>query len=467
MGPRPSARVLGALALAGALAGAPAGAAEPEGKPWTLEALQAAAEAADPRVLAAAAELARRRGAAAEARAATTPSVAWTLGVTAPTPELRNDPARLDDVAPGSRLRDGDLGAFAFTGHLGADLSWPVYGFGRLEARREAAERTTAAGLEAARAAKARAARDAAEVFWAWQLARRAAQALDEDDRQLAGARERLERLVEQGPGPATAQDLAHVEVLRAELASSRTRVVAARDVALEAARAIAGLPTGAPFALAPAAVEPPTVTLAPLQRYVELALEGRGDVAAAREALRAREAELVARRRASWPELVVTGFADLNWSPSATPQTNPFAWDPYNRLAAGLGVALRGNLELAQARAHRAQAEAEADRARAEVERVTRAARLEVALAHAGLRAALDRTARLRDQEAAARRWLAHAEQAFDAGRSGARPVLEAAQAAARAAAARLEAAHDAQVGLADLTLAVGEEARPAPPVN
>src|SRR5689334_8857195 len=114
--------LLAALALAAAVAGAPAEkawAAEPEAKPWTLEALQAAAMAAEPRALAAAADLAAQRGRAAQARGSRSPRVNWWVGALGPVGALRNDPDRPDDAQPGLPLRD-DPGLLSFTGHAGA-----------------------------------------------------------------------------------------------------------------------------------------------------------------------------------------------------------------------------------------------------------------------------------------------------------------------------------------------------------
>ena len=440
-----------------AAAGAPADA---EARPWTLGALQAAAQAADPRVLSAAAELARMRAAEAEARAARLPALAWTLEATGPVPELTNDPNRLDDVAPGSRLRTGELGNAGVQTHLGIDASWPIFTFGKLDAREGAAERGTAASSEAARAVRARAARDAAEIYWGYQLARRQIAVFDEADRQLAGAHDRVEGLLEQGSRQVSKQDLAQLELVRAEMAGRRAEANAARDLALESGRMVAGQAPEATFAFAVAPLEPPALSLAPLSRYVEVSLARRAEVAAARERVRAREAAALARHRAWYPDLLAIGYADLNWTGSSTPQTNPFAYDPYNRLWGGVGLALRGAVDFGRSPAA-AQAEAEVEKARAELELASRGARLEVARAHTALRAAVERAARLREEEAAARRWLAQAEVSFDAGVANAQAVLFAALATTRAGVERLAAARDAQLALADLTLAVGEDPR------
>jgi outer membrane protein, multidrug efflux system len=447
-----------ALAIALSVPATAQAAGDAEPKPWTLEALTQAAQAADPRVLAAAAELSRLRAVEEETRAGHRPTLDWTVSAE-PVPQLRNDPDHLDAVPSWSRLRNGELGGLGVHTHAGANLTWPVYTFGRVEAHEHAAQRAAAASGAQTEAARARAARDAAEIFWGWQLARRGMASLDETDRQLAGARERVDKLLGEGSRQVTKQDLAQLDVMRAELATRRAEAIAARELALEAGRALVGLPSDAAFAFAVAQLEPPAAQLAPVGHYTDAALSLRPELGAARDTIAAREATSLARRRTLYPELLVTGYVDLNWTGSNTPQTNPFAWDPYNRLWAGLGVALRGSLDPWRPTAQLRQGEAEIAKARAELEVVERMVRLEVVRAHSALRAAQERTARLREEEAAARRWLSQAEAAFDAGLSDAQAVLLAALASARAGAERLAAARDAQLAYADLALAVGED--------
>jgi outer membrane protein, multidrug efflux system len=439
---------------------APAPPAPDDARGWTLEAFTAAAQRADPRALAAAAELSRLRAAESGSRAAGGPTLAWALRADGPVPELKNDPDHLDAVQAGSRLRNGVFGSAGVHGHVGATLDWPVFTFGRASARGAAAAHESAAGEGSAQAARARASRDAAEIFWSWQVARRTLAALEDLDRQLAGARERMDELAGRGSPRVSRRDVAEIDVVRADLGVRRADAAAARDLAMEAGRLAVGAPADAPFAFAAAALDPPPIELQPAPHYADAAAQ-RADVAAAREEVRAREALADARRKELYPELAVVGFADLNWTGSATPQTNPFAYDPWNRLWGGVGLELRGTLDLGRTRAAAVEAEAAVEKARAQADVAARTARLEALRAHAALRSALDRAARLRDEEAAARRWLSQAELSFDAGGTDAQSVLVAALAAARAGAERLAAVRDAHLALADLALASGEDAR------
>jgi len=453
------------LLLALAAAAAPHSAQAPpvdEPKPWTLEAFQAAAQQADPRVIAAAADLQRARGEEEGLRGVGFPVLAYELSGMGPVPEAHNDPDRIDDVRYPSRLRNGILGSFGVTLHLGATLTWPLFTFGKLDAWRNVASRSASASEGLAAAARARAARDAAEVFWSWQAARRAAAGLEEADRQLASARDRVEKLIQQGSTRATKQDVAQLDVVRTELGYRRTEVAAARDLAIEAGRIITGLPVDGPFAFAPTPIEAPPGPLPPLARLEEVALERRPEMAAAQEVLKAREAAVLGRRRAFLPDLALVGRADVNWTGNSTPQTNPFAWDPHNRISALAGLAVQGTLDFGRQSGELKQAQAEVEQARAQVALAARGVRLDVVRAHAALRTAIEKAARMKDQEAAARRWLAQAEFAFDSGLTEAHSVLLAALASARAGAERLSALRDAQVALADLALATGEDPRP-----
>lgn len=453
----------GPLAIALLVGGARMARADADQKPWTLEAFVAAAEEADPEVLSAVADLQRLRGVEAGVSSERRPSLDWNLSFSGPTPEARNDPAALDSVPPASRLGNGVMGSWSVWTHLDVNLAWPIYTFGRSEAAGAAAKLDVSAARVGTRAARARAARRAAEVYWDYQVARRGVVGLEETDRQFSSARERTERLLATGSTQVSKKDLAQIDVARALCATYRARAVAARDLALEMGRTLVGLQPDAPFAFASAPLDPTPVQLPSLPRSIETALAQRPELMAARDRLRAREAAARAKRRGWYPELVATGDLELNSTPSRTTQTNPFAWDPHNRETVSVGLALRGRIDPWRLSAESVEGDAEVAMVRAEVERITRALRFDVARAHSTLRSAQERMARAKDLEAAARRWLALAEASFEERRVNVESVLIAAVAVARISAMRNETGRDAHLAQEDLRVAMGVDLRGA----
>lgn len=454
-----SATLRAALLAALALASPRAVPADPA--PLGLEALQAAARAADPRVRQAGAALAKMRALRAQADAARFPHIELVGAAGAPVPEAKNDPEHLDAVTPVSRLGNGQLGQPGYLLHFSAQLAQPVYTFGKIDAYRSAAEGGVAAGEALAAAAAAQAARDAAEAFWSWQLARELAAGIEGALSAVAEARARVEKLLAVKSPQASRMDLAKLEMLALELESRRAEAVAGLATAAEAARLLAGVPEGAPFALAEAKLDFHPLALAPVERYLAAATTSRPEVSAARAALRARRDLALAAERALLPDLLVVGQTDLNYSNATTRQTNPFAWDPYNSRTAGLGLVLRGTLDVMQKRAGAEEAAADAEQAAATLDFAEKGVRLEVVRAFGAVRATAERAALTRKETAAARRWLTAAQLGFDAGAGEVSDVLAPALALAYAEGAALSAARDAEVALAALDLAVGTSAR------
>src|SRR5439155_20253634 len=133
-------------------------------------------------------------------------------------------------------------------------------------------------------------------------------------------------------------------------------------------------------------------------------------------------------------PDLLLVGAVDLSYTSSATRQTNPFAYDPYNSRSAGLGLALRGTLDVAQKRAAASEADADVEAAAATVELAEKGTRLLVARAQGAAVATLERAKLAQDEKTAARRWLTAVQLGFDAGSGEVQEVLAAAIAVAYA---------------------------------
>jgi outer membrane protein TolC len=407
------------------------------------------------------AALAKMRALRAQADAARFPHVEFLGAAGAPVPEAKNDPERIDAVTPASRLGNGELGQAGYLLHFSAQLAQPVYTFGKIDAYRSAAQGGVAASEAMAAAASAQSARDAAEAFWSWQLAREIASGIDGALRAVAEARTKVERLLAVKSPQASQMDLAKLEMLALELEARKAEAVAGLALATEAARLLAGVPDATPFALAEAKLDFHPLGVLPVERYLDAAATARPELGAARAALRARRDLALAAERALLPDLLIVGQTDLNYSNATTRQTNPFAWDPYNSRTAGLGLVLRGTLDVMQKRAGAEEAAADAEQAAATLDLAEKAVRLEVVRAFGAVRSTAERAALTRKQVAAARRWLTAAQLGFDAGAGEVSDVLAPALALAYAEGAALSAARDAEVALAALDLAVGTGAR------
>ncbi len=450
-----------ALLLALALAvPAAAWAASPEPRTIDFEQLKALARVNDPRVKALQAEVSRMRGLQSEADAARYPTISTFTAAGAPVPEAINNPNQIDSVTEASRLGNWNFGRWGGLLHFDAQVAQPLYTFGKIANYRAAARNGVEATEQLVKAAQDQAERDACEVFWGFQLARELLSGLDSAMEQIADSRKKIESLLAQKSPQVSRTDLDKLDVLRAELRSRRGEAVSGRDVALEAARLVSGEPDGPPVTLAFVGLAELPMKLLPIERYLEVAKQNRPEIAAARAAVKARQALVEEKFSEFYPNLALVGSVNANWSNAATRQTNPFAYDPYNGKIGGLGLGLQWTFDIPQKQAKLEQARADLERAQADELLATSGVRLQIYQTFGALSAVLDRTAMLMEERDAARRWATSAMLGFDSGMGEVQEVLVASLALARAESELLFSYRDARVRLSDLSRAVGADA-------
>ena len=439
--------------------------ASPVSHAWTLTELTDAAQNADPRVLAAVADVHKLQSLQRQANAAALPTIFFAMAGGGPLPEAYNDPEHLDDVSPASRLRTGRLGQLGYLLHAEVTAALPLYTFGKISAYQDAAGSGVAAMSRLLDESRNQAVRDATEVFWGYQLARHTLSGMHDGQAQLAEATQRLNTLLASHSTQVQRTDLDKVEIIKAELNTHALEAEAGRDVALAAGRMLAGVNPDTPFALQD--VELPQAdsnALRPVDHYTAAAFTHRPEILAARHAVQAQEALLRAKERDYYPDVLLAGGASWNYANVATPQTNPFAYDPYNSRSAALGLMVRGSLDVMQKYARVTEAQAELEKAVAQQELAERWVHLEVVKAHGALREALGRVKQVSIADTASHHWATSSMVSFDAGGTDAQDVLVAAMLAARSGAAQLQARHDVALRYADLTLAVGTDTRSLP---
>jgi outer membrane protein TolC len=450
------------LALLSLTLASTAAAGEPERPaPLTFEQLRALARVHDPRVASAQAEVSKMRGLQSEADAARWPSItAFAIGG-APVPEATlTNPDDINSVTDVSRLGNWKLGNWGFLFHVDATIVQPLYTFGKIDNYRAAARAGAEAMQQLVLAAQDQAERDAAEVFWGFQLARELLKGLDEAMEQLADARKKVEGLLAEKSSQVSRSDLDKLDLLRAELKGRRGEAVSGRELALQAARTLAGAAPEAPFALAEVELPDPPADLKPVERFLDAARAHRPELAAAAKAVKARELLVDEKHSEFFPDLLVAASVSSNWSNAATRPTNPFAYDPYNGKTAGLGLGLRWTFDLPQKLAKLEQAQADLEKAKADELMASSGVRLQIYQAYGALKASLDRAATMDEQKTAARRWFTSAMLGFDSGMGETQEVLLAALMLARAEAETLALKREVRIRMGDLSRAVGVDA-------
>lgn len=366
---------------------------------------------ANPRVQMAVSDEQSAAARADEADAARYPRIKGTAFGTI-SPEIRCDNADCTVTSP------HDF-SFQFSGVFGTaqvDVTQPIYTFGKIAHARAAAK----AGLDAQKAladeAAGDAAVDAARAYWGLKLARELGAMLDDGIDEIDKATKDFEE-----KAGVTIQDRQRVKVLLAEAKVQRADAAAAEAQALEGLRAITADKTAD---IDDDALAPKDYTL---PKDIAAAAERRPQRIAAHAGARAGNELAGFQASQYWPDIGIVGSAIISHAQGVDDPPSAFAYDPYRRTGAGIGIGLSWTLEPWNVAARAARARAEAQKLQQQASLADIGATYDAQIAMADARTAHDKVDAAAGGEKAARTWLAAVLQDEAIGTAEARDLADA----------------------------------------
>jgi multidrug efflux system outer membrane protein len=331
----------------------------------------------------------------------------------------------------------------------------PLYTFGKIETAREAADanvRVSEWDMEKWRQTMRM---DVRRAYYGLQLARDAKEifsdAKDRIEKGVAGIKEKIAK----GDANVSEVDRLRLEAYRQEIVSQSLQAPKGESYALAALRFMTGVQTS--FDVPDEPLKRPDRPLVAIAQYLEAARILRPDVNMARAGLVARKALVEYNRAKLFPDLGLGLGADFISTPSATPQQNAFAADPWNHFYYYFGFGLRWSLDLLPQAARVAQAESQLEETRALERLALGNATLEVEKAYADAVEAKGREEAWDQAEHVAKQWISTVQDHIDLGTFDERSLLEPLRAYANARGQHLYALMDYNVSLSSLALASG----------
>src|SRR6266446_3596167 len=226
------------------------------------------------------------------------------------------------------------------------EIIQPLYTFGRLSSEILAASR----GVDVKRAAtqNARAATIATvkELYYNLLLSRQLKALLDEVQENFTKALTTAEKRLEAGEGTITQQDILKLRIGLSSVSREVYTLERAIAVTRGALMRQLGIPFEDDFDIAETSLEPVTVQLQPLARYLEQAGLQRPDIAQLEAGLAARQARVDAARGAYYPSFFIAGGLRYATAPNRESQDSPFAKDDFNFFSGGAVLGLRWQLD-------------------------------------------------------------------------------------------------------------------------
>lgn len=343
-----------------------------------------------------------------------------------------------------------------------ARLIQPLSSFGRSTAAKNAARER--AGAEAAQLEQVmqQVARETRKLYYLRLYALSMLPAMRNAQQLVQRATAQAAAMHRGGTGDVTQVDLARLEYADAELERRLGEAEVGEQLALAALKQAMGLQDTDPLEQRDATLPIPTakelaVHDEPLSALLTTAAINRPEWSQLRHGMLAAEHWARAERLAMLPQLVFVGQFNASYTPTRDRDPNPWHYDIYNRLNGGFALALRFDLDPAQALAKARQATYTGQQVAALHRFAATGIPLEVKAAHESLvqlRAAMASTAR---GTAATRRWMKFAAAALAAGTGEARDLLDGTATYLQAKQTQMSTVQAYYGKLAELTYAVG----------
>jgi outer membrane protein, multidrug efflux system len=331
----------------------------------------------------------------------------------------------------------------------------PLYTFGKIETALEAADANVRVSEWDMEKLRQQMHMDVRRAYYGLQLARDAKyvveDAKDRLDKGIQGIRDKIAR----GDPNVGDVDRLRLETFRQEITAQSLQAPKNEAYALAALRFITGVPTN--FDIVDEPLKLPDRPLVAIVQYLEAARILRPDVNMARAGVVARKRLVEYNRAKLFPDFGLGLGADFLSTPSAVPQQNAWASDPFNHFYYYFGFGLKWSLDLLPQAARTQQAEAQLEETRALERAALGNAMFEVEKAYADAVEAKTRVETWDKAEHETKEWISIVQDHIDLGTWDERSLMEPLRAYGNARVQHLYALMDYNIAMSNLALASG----------
>lgn len=396
-----------------------------------------------------------------QAKAGMLPQLELT-GVIGPVNDANEPIVLFDRFSDGTRygkIVDRDNDSVGFFGRLDFTITQPLYTFGKISNRKEAA----ALGVEVQQAAKEQKRNEVIlhvkELYYAYLVAGQGKNAAQEADDFIKDAGKRIRRLIEMKATTADQTDLYRLDAFSAEIKAFAAKTAAGVHMSHEALKKAVGLREGDDLKLDRTDLPKNPQPLAPEGDYVLMALQGRPELAQAKKGAEARKKLMDAAKADLYPSVFAAAIGSAAVAPGRETMDISYFSDEFNHAYAGVVTGAEWHFDFGIGKGKYDKARAEYLKTRHAQQYAEQNIPLEVMKYYQDALEAQSSYAAYHEAAVGARRWIVTAFANFDLGVGSAKDMFDAIDRYGKNQGEYLRALYNYHVSLARLEYSVGNK--------
>lgn len=358
------------------------------------------------------------------------------------------------------KLKSNDEDGVGIFGRLDFAITQPLYTFGKISNRKEAAS----LGVEAQRAGREGKRNEVIlnvkELYYAYLVAAQGKSAAREADDFINDAGKRIKRLIDLKAKNADSSDLYRLDAFSAEVKSFAAKADSGSRLASAALKRAIGVPDHEELRLDVVGLPKKVVTLDPEGEYVMRALELRPEITQVKKGVEAKKKMVAAAKADLYPSFFAAAIGSVAGAPNREEFDDSYISDEFNHSYAGVIAGAQWHFDLGIGKGKLDKARAEYQKMRHTQEFAERNIPLEV-MKHYNDAIENEKAFKAYEQAAVgSRRWIVAAFSNFDVGVGTARDMFDAIDRYGKNQGEYLRALYNYHVAIARLDYATGGRA-------
>ncbi len=354
-----------------------------------------------------------------------------------------------------SHDRPWDIGIF---GRLDFVISQPLYTFGKISNRKDAA----ALGVEARTAAREQRQNkivlNVKELYYAYLIALQGKNAARDADEYINDAGRRIKRLIELKAKNVDPSDLYRMDAFGAEVKAFAAKADSGSRTAYTALKKAIGLPEHEEFRVKETELPKNPVALEPEEEYTQRALANRPEILEVKKGVEAKGKLTDAAKADLYPSFFATAVGSVAGAPDRQKFDNSYIPDEFNHAYAGVFAGAQWHFDFGIGKGKLDEARAEYQKMRNTQEFAEKNIPVEVVKYYQDAVEANKSFMAYEQAAVGSRRWIVAAFSNFDLGIGTARDMLDAIDRYGKNQGAYLQSLYSYHVSLARLDYATGK---------